>query len=248
MDIIVAQQNVFEKEIILGLDVYVITFTHRELRFSNRAITHFATEYCGVKEENISPDFKGGEDKYAFFDAVINSEGPTVIYYSGHGREHELKTSPSVTYQEFGDAILESNNIANITIILDCCLGYDFAVNLYKDLYDKQKESGIEKIELPVIITAANKDSLGWGGANYKIDGITVDTWFLATLYEVHEAGSPLTGKDIMEAEEIPYAYQDTAVLFPAYLIGEDSPKPLDILTVEEEDSGYEEDLVYEYE
>jgi len=127
----------------------IIVFTNEE--FGDKDIITFALRR-NVPSESII-NFKG-EKKQDFLKAIKESGGETVIWFLGHGWKTELELSVNeyINYTELGDALIERGNIPEVILIIDSCLGNDFARNLKDYLTGSRGEC-----DFPLVITSANK-------------------------------------------------------------------------------------------
>jgi hypothetical protein len=210
----------FENLDILSSSRSLILFTHEEETFDNKIISRFAKR-CGV-ERIVDENFKGKESKNNILDSITQSNGPTTIWFSGHGGPTSLGLAEdpvyiesagliqhpwAINYEEIGEALIKSNNIENIILVLDTCYSYDFA----KNLFDYLKRNGIE--QMPKIISSANKNRVSISG---PLSIIHTDDFSLSNsqfvdplLFEDLRDG--LKGSHLIKGESLNYDWIDPA-------------------------------------
>jgi hypothetical protein len=216
--------------ILMDADTKLILATHRERRFDNEDIINMF-ERAGLSRANILASVKGIElnaqgqntQKITLLDAIKNAKsGRHTVVFSGHGTREALWLSDgaqptttdqlandprSISYEELGAALIESENVTNIRILGMSCLSYDFMMNLNAYLAEHLPEA--RKNERPIMISAANRNSLSSGGGFY------LDARFLSAVRERHQQGQPLRLQDFMDAESRLMMTEDPAIFVP---------------------------------
>ena len=160
--------------------------------------------------------------KQRFLDAIRQANtGNYTVLFSGHGTAEALwlddgaqPTSSAriddpraMSYREIGDALIASNNIRNIRILGMSCLSYDFMQNLNHYLSEHLPEG--RKHERPIMVSAANRNSLSSGG------GLYLDSRYLDALYREVQPGESIRLEHLMRAEAELMNSEDPAIFVP---------------------------------
>ncbi|MBS3151569.1 HEAT repeat domain-containing protein [Candidatus Woesearchaeota archaeon] len=212
IDLILDKRDIFENEIILGENKYLIVFSHEDPNMDPNRIKQFAVER-GVRDFN-NHLLKGPSSKLDIKWAIINSRnrGETVIWSDVHGLLNYVCLGGGISnrgdrtkeescsgfkYDEFADILLIRGNLHEITLIIDSCLSYNFAEQLINDLKEKNSRY------FPTIIVETGKGR--YGGFNI----------FLDSLKSLNlPIGDPLIGRHIFGSEQSSLRFQDSAVFF----------------------------------
>lgn len=198
---------------VYGPDVQVILVAGAEDSFNNIGTLNELYYGSGGKSENVLLYAKGFQEEdqeknneARFLEAIRNSKGPTTINISAHGyrtdfsfdEEHFLK------YEDLAQALIDSNNINNITLIFDTCESYVFRKAIF--MYLHQKDITDSDVAGLVIITSSN-----YGDSSYSLNQAErltqFDSVFSKTLYNVTERNSPITVEDVLKVESQPELY-----------------------------------------
>ncbi len=230
---IIQEREQFADYSILDEDTYYIPITHEESYFENDEMVQLARE-AGV-QDIADPSLKGSADKeetkrvkeqFLSYVAESQEKGKTTIHFSNHGgSEHQwlmsgtpgsqesdnLHIPEAISYVELGDTLLERGDLSAVTIMIDSCYSYDFKNNLYTYLSRKGSE------EYPIVITETNRGQVGKMRDTIGENPVPGEykTVFQTALGEAHEAGKPLTGRDIYEAEAKTFVTQDLSISIP---------------------------------
>jgi hypothetical protein len=145
---------------------------------------------------------------------IANAKGNTTIFFSGHGFPENWYFSgnqnngldgflnhynDSLSYENLGDALIESGNIENFNLISSACYTYDYLVNLFKYLESKKIK------EKPCVsISTANKGRKGIGNKE--------GPFLLNELYSESEDGDSIIVDDLYKAEGRMWKFQDPAL------------------------------------
>ncbi|MFC1807979.1 FHA domain-containing protein, partial [Candidatus Omnitrophota bacterium] len=158
----------------------------------------------------------------------------TTFWFNGHALSDRLEVSSDpenpvyITYQEFGKALLKyqeaiisngdqnSRSIGEVNIVLDCCYGYDFAMNLNQYLQDNGA------LSLPVIVTASNRAQVSYSALDIRgrsyftnaISRVMVDKLTAKPAWKSDDP-LPLFLSDISQVEKY-LDLEDSAVLVPS--------------------------------
>ncbi|KJJ85334.1 hypothetical protein OMAG_000804 [Candidatus Omnitrophus magneticus] len=154
--------------------------------------------------------------KNIIFDSIKKTNGDFTIWVTAHGgTKHlwlsigelgsqesiDLKHPDAISYVEFGDALMsrvdkESRvlDLSKVKIVLDACYSADFAINLFNYMYETSKKRNISLKELPLIISAVQRGSKGWG-----------ESFFVKALSDarIYFDGDTLKVSDFFSAEHL---------------------------------------------
>ena len=205
-DIILALDNVlrkraeFSKKIIFDKNTELIVIAHEPeitlVPFEVWSIREFAAN----RAVTDIVAYQGVESKQPFLGSIEASRGKqTVIWTNVHGSPYKLTLGEgsTISYQELADTFIKRADLQEVTLIIDACVGFDYAENLFSTLKDKKTKS------YPNVIAIANKGKLGTGGA------------FLTALQSLRiRQNNPLLGEHIYRAEEYTFRLEDIAVFY----------------------------------
>ncbi|MBI4994264.1 hypothetical protein HZC21_01300 [Candidatus Peregrinibacteria bacterium] len=216
------REKVSRREL-FGPHTKLIIFAHEEKRFDTDKIIQTIWKRSGGKEEDVVANEKGmymegkvNKRKERVLQAIREIKSPTTILFEGHGSpenwafarntaddlDRSLAPSPTtINYKELGDALIASGHIADVNLIGDTCLAYNFLMNLFQYIESK----GVK--EKPYVsISTANKEQLAWG------IGHRLDSRLLEAFFKVSKEDEPVTVGHFFKAESLLWEFEDPAL------------------------------------
>lgn len=237
---VLGNRNHVASQTIIDESTTVIPITHSSRVFKNDHLHEFVEEYGG-KIPDAYRNFSGAKSINPFMEAVESSSGKTTLWFNNHGgRKHQwlsrgddghaniddLDVYDGISYAKLGDALIKRGNLDELTIILDSCSGYNFAVNLLNYLYEhtssQQKYNQDYYIGTPNIITASNDKQVSSSEANFYKE-TDYESYFLYSLSRVEESngnGNGLTYEHVFKSDQFSFSIQDMAVFVRKSIYG----------------------------
>ncbi|MBW3011444.1 hypothetical protein KY326_04460, partial [Candidatus Woesearchaeota archaeon] len=236
-DYVLTQREKNKNRVLLGAETqFLIPITHDEIwpgeefvdRFDEQEMVDMALE-AGVDPNKIERGLHGTAAKKAILPVITSSFGPTTIWFNGHGGpkhqwlsagrvgqevSDELRDPRAISYLELGEALLQrqatGSPISEISIMIDSCYSYDFAVNLYNYLQENGAES------LPVIVTETNRGQVGYSIADKRLALTDASSYFMQgiKLSQQEQKDKTITIGTIYNGEEF-FEKEDGAVFVP---------------------------------
>jgi len=153
----------------------------KEARFSGDNLDELA-KTCGVADKNIHRvDGTDTNSNVKTMESIQHSHGETTIYLNGHGSPEAIEIAQDgdlLTCEGVAASLIQRikqvkdpDSLSQVTILIDACYGYDFAINLFSALekeYKKLKEedesleNDFAQITLPTVITSTQRESVGF--------------------------------------------------------------------------------------